>query len=118
MAGSPAFRKSQGIVPYGVGAIVDFPEDSLMAAGLDMWPQVSTNMPSDVKARVEESTRIIDGRLQRRLSAAFGRPITRFLSPAEAPERKNVYAQVNQPDSPRAYMPFVRFPRWHFCPRC
>ena len=118
MAGSPAFRKSQGIVPYGVGAIVDFPEDSLMAAGLDMWPQVSTNMPSDVKARVEESTRIIDGRLQRRLSAAFGRPITRFLSPAEAPERKNVHAQVNQPDSPRAYMPFVRFPRWHFCPRC
>ena len=118
MAGSSSFRKSQGIVPYGVGAIVDFPEDSLMAAGLDMWPQVSTNMPADVKARVEEFTRIIDGRLQRRLSATFGRPITRFLSPAEAPERGNAHAQMNLAHSPRAYMPFVRFPRWHFCPRC
>ena len=118
MAGSPEYRKCQGVVPYGVGAIVDFPEDSLMAAGLDMWPQVSANMPTDLQKQIEQSTRIIDGRLQRRLSAALGKPITRFLAPAEAPERGRAYAQGNQPDSARAYMPFVRFPRWHFCPRC
>ena len=87
MAGVAEFRKSQGIVPYGVGAIVDFPDDSLMAAGLDMWPQVSANMPKERQARIVEATQIIDGRLQRRLSAALGRPVLRFLSPAQAPDR-------------------------------
>ena len=118
MSGRPQFRKSQGIVPYGVGAIVDFPDDSLMAAGLDMWPQVSSNLDQGARARIEEVTRIIDGRLQRRLSAELGRRISRFLSPADAPEGGRHHAQAAQPDLSRAFMPFVRFPRWHFCPRC
>ena len=118
MAGVPEFRKSQGIVPYGVGAIVDFPDDSLMAAGLDMWPQVSANMPKERQARIVEATQIIDGRLQRRLSAALGRPVHRFLSPAQAPDRKAGYGQAATADLTRAFMPFVRFPNWHFCPRC
>ena len=37
MAMKSEFRRTQGIVPYGVGAIVDFPDESLMAAGLDVW---------------------------------------------------------------------------------
>ena len=41
MPGVPEYRKSQGIVPYGVGAIVDFPDDSLMAAGLDQVTAIS-----------------------------------------------------------------------------
>lgn len=118
MAGIPEFRKSQGIVPYGVGAIVDFPDDSLMAAGLDVWPQVSPNMPADQKARMIEATEIIDGRLQRRLTAMLGRRINRFLSPAEAPERRFGSAAPTAADPTKAYMPFVRFPNWHFCPRC
>ncbi len=118
MAGVPQFRKSQGIVPYGVGAIVDFPDDSLMAAGLDMWPQVSANMPNERQRRIAEATQIIDGRLQRRLSAALGRPIRRFLSPAQAPDRRAGYAQAATADETRAFMPFVRFPNWHFCPWC
>jgi hypothetical protein len=118
MSGVPEYRKSQGIVPYGVGAIVDFPDDSLMAAGLDMWPQVSSNMPADRRARILEATQIIDGRLQRRLSAKLGRRIDRFLSPAEAPDRRGGFAQAATGDDARAYMPFVRFPHWHFCSRC
>ena len=118
MSGVPEFRKSQGIVPYGVGAIVDFPDDSLMAAGLDMWPQVSANMPAERRARIAEATQIIDGRLQRRLSATLGRRIDRFLSPAEAPDRRAGFARAAAGDDTRAYMPFVRFPKWNFCPRC
>jgi len=116
MAGVPTFRKSQGIVPFGVGAIVDFPEDSLMAAGLDMWPQVSANMPRASRERISEATRILDARLQRRLTAMLGRHINQFYSPAIAPDPASAYAAVA--DATKAYMPFVRFPKWHFCPRC
>ena len=119
MVGTLDFRKSQGIVPYGVGSIVDFPDDSLMAAGLDMWPQVSANMPPERRARIMEATQIIDGRLQRRLSAQLGRRIDRFLSPAEAPDIMRAgFAQAAVADDTKAFMPFVRFPNWHFCPRC
>ena len=71
MSGKLDFRRSQGIVPFGVGSIVNFPEDSLMMAGLDMWP---TEDPDNQYSRqLQFATQIIDGRLQRRLS--FGREI-------------------------------------------
>ena len=38
MAARPEFRKSQGVVPFGVGAVIDFKEEALMSAGLDVWP--------------------------------------------------------------------------------
>ena len=33
-----SIRRSQLIVPFGIGAMVDFPEDTLMTAGVDFWP--------------------------------------------------------------------------------
>ncbi len=117
MAGIPQFRRSQGIVPFGAGAIVDFPDDSLMAAGLDMWPSESGD--ADTRRQVEKATEILDARLQARLS--FGRvlPLRRFLMPIEAPELGWAGAPgPSHDDHATGWMPFVRFPHWHFCPRC
>lgn len=76
-------RRSQSVVPFGVGSIVEFEDEALMAAGLDVWP------PSDT---------ISDQRLARRLGVKDFR-----LPPAGSSGRT---------------VPYVRFPQWHFCPRC
>lgn len=115
MAGKTEFRKSQGIVPFGVGAIIDFPEDALMSAGLDAWP--SETAEGQAKQDIIHASRIIDGRLARRLSANLGRHINYFLSPLDAPGAFG-YATTHSNDLSVGYMPFVRFPEWHFCPRC
>jgi len=114
MAGKNEFRKTQGIAPYGVGSIIDFPEESLMPAGLDMWPSETDDF--QFSQRVIQATQIVDERLQKRLSVNRGRSIKKFLSPIEAPENLG-HASVHS-SSVRGYMPFIRFPEWHFCPRC
>ena len=113
MATRSEFRKSQGVVPFGVGAIIDFENESLMSAGLDMWP--SELADGGARAMILKACQIIDGRLARRLSADLRRKIEFFLSPSQAPENRG-FANQAQPD--RAFMPFVRFPNWYFCPRC
>jgi len=118
MAGRAEYRRGQGIVPYGVGAIVDFPEESLMAAGLDMWPHVSPGTELHIKNERSNAMRINDGRLQRRLSGQLGKKISGFYTPAEAPAISRGFADANTPDLARVDMPFIRFPEWHFCPRC
>ncbi|MBU1318484.1 MAG: DUF1998 domain-containing protein [candidate division Zixibacteria bacterium] len=82
-------RRSQAVTPFGIGALVDFRGQSLMAAGLDVWP----NQPE---------CQIHDDRLARRLDVEY------FRSPPPPPEDGHQ----------GAYLPFVRFPLWHFCPRC
>lgn len=84
-----SLRRSQVIAPFGVGAIVDFPGQSLMSTGLDAWPD-------------KPECRITDDRLARRLGVQYFR--------APPPGRR----EGQQGD----YLPFVRFPLWHFCPRC
>lgn len=68
---------------------MDFPGQSLMAAGLDVWPD-------------QPQCQIHDDRLARRLSVEY------FRAPPPPPEEGQI----------GAYLPFVRFPLWHFCPRC
>lgn len=84
-----SIRRSQAVVPFGVGAIVEFPNQSLMSAGLDAWP--------DAPACV-----IQDARLAHRLGVQY------FREPPPAPGHGTT----------GAYLPFVRFPLWHICPRC
>ena len=115
MATKNEFRRSQGIVPYGIGSIVDFPEDSLMAAGLDAWP--SELADPQTAAQIVQATEIVDGRLQRRLSIGRHPAIKRFLTPIEAPPRAG-FGNLSGAASSYGFMPFVRFPQWHFCPRC
>jgi hypothetical protein len=80
---SRSTRRSQSVVPFGVGSIVEFEDEALMAAGLDVWP------PSET---------INDERLAQRLGVKEFR-----LPPA---------------DSSAGSVPYLRFPQWHFCPRC
>jgi hypothetical protein len=113
MAARPEFRTSQGVVPFGVGAVIDFKEEALMSAGLDVWP--TEKATGENRIALMKACSIVDGRLAARLTAETGRKISFFLTPAEAPEPASFGVQA-QPD--RAFMPFVRFPNWYFCPRC
>ena len=91
-------RRTQLINPFGIGALVDFRGDeSLMTAGLDEWPFAKDECPTDWLVREE--------RLQTRLE------MTHFRLP---PEHREPGQGVQHPNQ---YIPFVRFPRWHYCPR-
>lgn len=72
-------RRSQAVLQYGVGAMIDFPTQVLMTALPEEWKQVEI---------------IHDERLEKLLE------VTHFISPSDAG------------------IPFVRFPRWYFCPKC
>ena len=80
------------MVPFGVGSIVEFQDEALVPAGLDVWP-------------IDQADRIFDDRLARRLGLKF------FLVPPPKPEK-------GSPPGTTAPIPHVRFPQWHFCPRC
>jgi hypothetical protein len=85
-------RRAQSIVPFGVGAIVEFEDEALMTAGLEAWP-------------TREAPRLYDQRLAARLG------VDHFMAPPPKPERGGVPGTM-------APLPYVRFPQWHFCPRC
>lgn len=89
-------RRSALIGPWGVGAIVPFPNDeSLMIAGLDMW-------------RYNDATPFVikDERLQQRLG------VQELRWPPD-------YRENNaDPQNCRLTIPAVRFPTWHYCPYC
>lgn len=73
-------RRSQAVLQYGVGAMIDFPSQVLMTALPEEWknPEI-----------------VHDERLEKLLG------VKQFISPSEA-----------------GGVPFVRFPRWYFCPKC
>ena len=86
------------ISPFGVGALMDFRGDeSLMTAGLDEWPFAKEGCPGDWLVTEE--------RLQVRLD------VTHFRLPPEYREPGQGVQFANQ------FIPYVRFPRWHYCPR-
>lgn len=89
-------RRSALIGPWGVGAIVPFPNDeSLMIAGLDMW-----------RYKEPQNFIIKDERLQRRLGVQELRWPPDFRE--NNADRKNSMLKI----------PAVRFPTWHYCPFC
>jgi hypothetical protein len=90
-------RRTQLISPFGIGAITDFRNDeALMCAGLDAWFTGGGGAPpEDLKFREE--------RRQQRLGVQF------FVRPPEFSVSEG---------GPRIRVPHVRFPQWHYCPRC
>lgn len=89
-------RRSQLISPFGVGAMVDFRNDeSLMTAGLDVWPLAREQCPEDWK--------VIEERLQIKLGVDHFRLPPDFRAEGELA---------------RQSVPYIRFPRWHYCPKC
>lgn len=94
-------RRSQLISPFGVGAMVDFPRDeSLMTAGLDAWWMALEAPPPDSGILIREE------RLEARLK------VSHLRAPPEHrdPDGGARFANVD--------IPFVRFPRWHYCHHC
>lgn len=84
-------RRAQSVVPFGVGSIIEFEDEALMPAGLDVWPTAAPVLRDD--------------RLAQRLG------VTEFRLPPQKPEK-------GVDGTGRDNIPYVRFPRWHFCPRC
>lgn len=89
-------RRNQLIGPWGVGAIVPFPNDeSLMIAGLDMW-----------RYNDKDQFIIKDERLEKRIG------VKELRWPPDYRE-KNV-----DPNNYHMTIPAVRFPTWYYCPFC
>ena len=93
-------RRGQLISPFGVGAMVSFPRDeALMTAGLDAWTAYAKKQcPPDWLVREE------------RLEARLG--VTHLRLP---PDHRDSGTGVQFPNQD---VPFVRFPRWHYCHFC
>lgn len=82
-------RRGQLVSPFGIGAMIDFPAESVMVAGLDEWPE-------------DDCPEVHDERLATRLGVDKLR-----LPPAKPDDSSGEGAEV----------PAVRFPLWHQCPR-
>lgn len=101
MPAQKPIRRGQLISPFGIGAMVDFPRDeSLMPAGLDAWPHGKEGCP------IESGWLVREERLECRLG------VSHFRLPPDhrEPDAGTHFANQN--------VPFVRFPRWHYCHHC
>jgi hypothetical protein len=82
-----------------VAAMIDFPGDeSLMVCGLDAWPFAAEDCPPEY--------RISEERLQARVGVSHFRLPPDYQLPGPGVQHPNLK------------VPCVRFPLWHFCPRC
>lgn len=94
-------RRNQLISPWGIGSIVNFPNDeTLMVAGLDAWEEVYRQAYDKNEFIVHEE------RLARRLG------VDHFRLP---PDYRSAGPNVLNSN---LRIPFIRFPQWHYCPRC
>ena len=110
-------RRSQLIVPFGIGAMIELPDETLMTAGLDHWPSESSSHPI-VKEAVLNDTLIRDERLEKRLTKLLfsdkDKKINFFLAPTEGKQINNSSSWKDKNQDMR----FVRFPSWLHCKRC
>lgn len=89
-------RRSQLITPFGIGSIIDLPDQAVMPLGLENW---ETN----------QETRISDDRLAKRLN------VNEFHQPIPAVNKASYDSNENRF---KGIVPVTRFPLWHFCPSC
>lgn len=101
MPAKKPIRRAQLISPWGVGQMINFPKDeSLMVLGLDMWEDKFRTIVELDEFKIQEP------RLAKRLGVKDFRLPPDFRDPGQ-----NV-------TNPSLKIPFVRFPRWHYCTRC
>lgn len=89
-------RPSQLLHTFGIGAIVDLPNISVMVMGLDEWD-------------TEKSYPIIEPRLLSAVQSQLGDTVKELKGPPTAPD-SDIDATVGAPVS--------LFPRWLRCPQC
>ncbi len=94
-----------GITEFGVGAIVELPNLSVMVMGLDDWP-------------VEQgSSEINEPRLLRAVQGELGTQVVKLLTPPVTPESTGYQANPFD-DTANVGVPVAPFPRWLLCPYC
>ncbi len=98
-------RRTQAIVPFGVGAMIDFPGPlSLIHCGLDAWP-FREDDPEHREFRIDD---------EKRLAEQLG--VKYFVIPPDF--RYPRHGDDTQQPNLGLRLPFLRFPLWHVCPRC
>jgi len=94
-------RRSQLISPWGVAQMINFPKDeSLMVVGLDMWEDKFRTINDLEEFKIKEE------RLAKRLGVKDFRLPPDFREPGQGVA------------NPSLRIPFIRFPRWHYCTYC
>ena len=101
-------RRGQLITPFGVGAMYVFRDGtSMVCAALDHWYQ--RQEPGSAGRDIDqEEFRVEEWRLQRLLR------VSHFMLPPDYREPRPGQASQNQ----GLTVPYLVFPRWHFCPGC
>ena len=98
-------RPSQLLYNYGVGAVVELPNLSVMVMGLDDWP-------------VEQGvTEISEPRLLKAVQFELGPQVAKLLTPPVSSESTGVTASPFD-DTANVGVPVAPFPRWQVCPYC
>lgn len=101
-------RRSQLIAPFGVGALsVTRDGTSVITCGLDHWYEREDQLQDTQTLDPAEFT-FEEWRLQRVLCVDSFRLPPDFRIKRANEQTPNSYLTV----------PFLRFPRWHFCPHC
>ena len=101
MPAKKPIRRAQLISPWGIGQMINFPKDeSLMVAGLDLWEEKFRKI-----SELDEFI-ISEERLAKRLGVIDFRLPPDFRDPGQSVT------------NPSLQIPFVRFPKWHYCTRC
>lgn len=95
-------RPSQALTTFGVGAIIDLPNLSVMVMGLEDWP-------------LKDTVEIGEQRLLASVQEVLGPQVAALRSAPVVPDTH----QVNQFDaSALVGIPVAPFPRWMVCPYC
>lgn len=100
-------RRSQAISPFGVGAILDFQDDSLVLASPDIWIFSKTSDP-DVKIDEYEL-------YEERLAVFLG--VEKFYTPPDY-RIPPVHAKEEDRINTLLRLPFIRFPLSYVCSAC
>lgn len=96
-------RPSQLLWSFGVGAVVDLPNFSVMVLGLDDWEGA-------------KSEPVGEERLLMAIRRTLGPQTTKLLSPPRALESVGRYDPFSE--AARIGVPVVAFPEWFRCPIC
>jgi len=96
-------RPSQLLFTFGVGAIVDLPNLSVMVMGLDDWPME------------QGASEISEPRLLRAVQHELGSQVAKLLTPPVTPESVGYQASPFD-DTANVGVPVAPFPRWLLCP--
>jgi len=98
-------RPSQLLFTYGVGAMVELPNLSVMVMGLDDWP-------------IEQgASEITEPRLLKAVQQELGKQVIKLLTPPVTSDSTGYQANPFD-DSANVGVPVAPFPRWLLCPYC